>query len=216
MVVIIGVPVVESAVLAQGQFRILQSLGVILHLEVDTGQESVGCTQVRMYHRHGLLGKTSVDGFLHTADDEVIHLLYGHLLAWSIYHRTGNEGHAQFLSCCSGLVGVGIVVDQYIVAEGTDDLGVCYHLRTLGISSLGRSGDVFNYKVAGRNSGVHPIICTLIRVVQHDTVGRLIPHVVGPGKGGTVEIGDGHIVVIQQIKGVADGSLSDGVLVTQQ
>ena len=169
-----------------------------------------------MYHRHGLLGQTSVYGFLHSLDDEVIHLLYGHLLTGSIDYRTDNERHTKFFTCSGSLICIGIVIDQHIIAEGTDDLCISYHLSSLGIGRLSRCGSILNDKVAGRYGGIHLVICTLIRVVQHDTVGRLIPHVVGPGKGGTIEIGDGHIVVIQQIKGVADGSLSDGVLVTQQ
>ena len=210
------IPVIKLVILFQSQVSITQSFSIVLHLQVHTGQQGIGSSQIRMNGCHRLCRQSHLNGFLHILKNEIIHILNGNLRVRSINLRTRNEGYTALLGSRCRIIRIGVIIDQHIIAKRTYHLGIRYHLVPFGICRLRRRRHILNNQITAGNGSIKHVISSFVGIIQHNTVGRFVPHVVGTAQARRVHLRIGQIYIIQQIQGIGHRSSADGILIAQQ
>ena len=209
------IPVKKLIILFQCQVRIAQSLVIILHLQVHTSQQSISSSQIRMNSRHGLCWNSHLNGFFRILYDKIIHFLNRNLRIRSINIRTGNKRYTTLLCCRSLVIRIGIIINQHIVTKCTYHFCIRHHFLSLCICSFCSCRCICDNQITTGNSSIKYIISPFIRIIQHNTVSRFIPHIIGLAQARSIHLRICQIYIIQQIQGIFYRRSADGILITQ-
>ena len=156
----------------------VQCLLIIAHLQIDPGSESLASSLASIEYIERLLGKIG-QCLVDVLQDKVVDGLHRRLCVSRSDIGASDQWYTAIVGRRCSIVGLGIVVDEGKILHGPQNLGLRHGLIALRIGGVGCCGCVLDDEIGNGDACITIVVGCLVALIHHDTVGTLVPVVVG-------------------------------------